>query len=144
MMIRTISPLCYICFRGFLFHVRTRGEIREKFKQCHAWSFQPVDLDQSSVDAFDRPNNLIGCLHSCSFHSSLYYVHEQLQLGAVVWCCLPLFCVCMCVRLLRRVCLCVCSSWMGNIFSDVPFQTATSLMSFSRFPKRSKRTPFSI
>lgn len=53
--------------------------MREKFKQCHA----QVSLAQASGDVFDQPNNPIGCLHSSSFHTSLYYLHEQLQPGVV-------------------------------------------------------------
>lgn len=52
-------------------------------------SLWPVALAQATGGVFNRPNNPIGCLHSSSFHTSLCYLHEQLQLGVVVGYCRP-------------------------------------------------------
>jgi len=65
-------------------------------------------LDRPCVDASDWPNNLIGRLHSCSFHTSLYYSHEH---GVVVWYCLTLLCVCVCVCVCVHVCVRAALDW---------------------------------
>lgn len=103
----------------------TGGEMREKFKQCHAQVFLA-----GSSDAFDRPNNPIGFLHSSSFHTSLYYLHEQLQLGVVVGYC----------RLYReRVFTYACRSLLAAIVLAAHFQPATFLLRASLGPRRGRR-----
>lgn len=102
-MIGTISLPCYICFLNpppanahsphlFLILVRAqegeggvkRGRNSSNVMLKSLWS---VALALASGDVFDRPNNPIGRLHSSSFHTLLYYSHEQLQLAVVVGYC---------------------------------------------------------
>lgn len=73
--------------------------------------FPACRLDQACSDAFVRTNNLTGCLHSRSFHTSLYYLQEQLQHCTVV---------CYCILYRVRAC-----ARLENVaFTSVPFQTS--------------------
>lgn len=70
-----ISRVVMLKWYQGIFHIWQKRDLRNKLKSCHAWARWHVGLNQSSTDVFDRPNNLVGCLHSRSFHSLLFYLH---------------------------------------------------------------------